>query len=131
VIAVDTNIIVRFLTADEPKQYAAVLKLFRRNKIWISHSVLLETAWVLQGIFDLKRDELHPLLTDLINLENVEMENYDVAAASLEAFHKGMDLADALHLTTANSSGLPFYTFDKALVKHSRKAQADAFLLKS
>jgi len=131
VIAVDTNIIVRFLTADDPKQYAAVLKLFRRNKIWISHTVLLETAWVLQGIFDLSRDQLHPLLSDLINLENVELENYDVAAVTLEAFHKGMDLADALHLTTANANNLPFYTFDKALVKHSKKAQADAFLLKA
>ena len=130
-IAVDTNIIVRFLTADEPKQYAAVLKLFRNNEIWISHSVLLETAWVLQGIFDLSRDQLHPLLSDLINLENVEMENYEIAAASLEAFHTGMDLADALHLTTANANNLPFYTFDKALVKHSKKTQSDANLLNS
>lgn len=130
-IAIDTNIIVRFLTKDDLGQYQAVLALFRKNEIWISHTVLLETAWVLQGIFDLSRDDLHSLLSDLINLEHVEMENYDVATASLEAFREGMDLADALHLTTANSHDRPFYTFDKALVKHSKQQQADAVLLKS
>ena len=130
-IAVDTNIIVRFLTKDDPGQFAATLKLFRKNEIWISHTVLLETAWVLQGIFDLTRDELHSILCDLINLENVEMENYDGATAGLQAFREGMDLADALHLTTANSHDLPFYTFDKALAKHAKQQQANAQLLKS
>lgn len=130
-IAVDTNIIVRFLAKDDLGQYEAVLALFRKNEIWISHTVLLETAWVLQGIFDLTRDELHSLLSDLIDLENIEMENYDVATASLEAFREGMDLADALHLATANSHDLPFYTFDKALVKNAKQQKADAQLLRS
>jgi len=130
-IAVDTNIIIRFLTQDDPKQFEAVLQLFRKNEIWISHTVLLETAWVLQGLFDLSREDLHALLCDLINLENAEVENYDVAAAGLAAYHEGMDLADALHLATANSNDLPFYTFDKALVKHAKKQHADAHLLKS
>ena len=130
-IAVDTNIIVRFLTRDDLGQYAAVLKLFHKNETWISHTVLLKTAGVLQGIFDLTRDELHPILCDLINLENVEMENYDGATAGLQAFREGMDLTDARHLTTANSHDLPFYTFDKALVKHAKQQQADAQLLRS
>ena len=129
-IAVDTNIIIRFLTRDDPKQFGAVLQLFRKNEIWISHTVLLETAGVLQGIFDLSRDDLHALLCDLIDLENVEMENYENAASALAAYSDGMDLADALHLTTANSCDLPFYTFDKALVKHAKQQQANAQLLK-
>ena len=128
-IAVDTNILIRFLTKDDPEQFAAVLQLFRNNEIWINHTVLLETAWVLQGIFDLSRDALHALLCDLINLENAEVENYDVATAALAAYREGMDLADALHLYAANSNDLPFYTFDKALVKHARKQQAEACLL--
>ena len=130
-IAVDTNIIIRFLTRDDPKQFEAALKLFRKNEIWISHTVLLETAWVLQGIFDPTRDDLHSLLGDLINLENVEMENYDIATAGLQAFSEGIDLADALHLATANSHDLPFYTFDKALVKSAKQQKANAQLLRS
>ena len=47
--AVDTNVVIRLLTADDPKQAAAATSLFAAGPIWIAKTVLLETGWVLQS----------------------------------------------------------------------------------
>ena len=49
-IAVDTNVLVRLLTGDEPEQAAAARRLFASEAIWIGKTVLLETGWVLRGL---------------------------------------------------------------------------------
>jgi len=50
-IAVDTNVVVRFLVRDDPKQAARAAELIRDNQIWISKTVLLETEWVLRSLY--------------------------------------------------------------------------------
>jgi hypothetical protein len=52
VIAVDTNILVRFLTNDDKKQAELARKAMRDNEIWLSKTVLLETEWVLRYSYD-------------------------------------------------------------------------------
>ena len=44
--AVDTNVVVRLLTEDHPKQTAAARSLFAAGPIWIAKTVLLETGWI-------------------------------------------------------------------------------------
>ena len=48
-IAVDTNILVRLLTEDDPKQTTAARSVFAAGPIWIAKTVLLETGWVLRS----------------------------------------------------------------------------------
>jgi predicted nucleic-acid-binding protein len=50
-VAVDTNILVRLLTGDDPKQAAAARSLFASEQIWIAKTVLLETGWVLRSLY--------------------------------------------------------------------------------
>lgn len=47
-IAIDTNIVVRFLTQDDPAQFKQAARLFRETELFIAESVLLETEWVLR-----------------------------------------------------------------------------------
>jgi len=47
--AVDTNVLVRLLTGDDPKQTATVRSLFVAEPIWIAKTALIETGWVLRG----------------------------------------------------------------------------------
>ncbi len=47
-IAVDTNVLVRLLTGDDPVQESAARSLFASGPIWIAKTVLLETSWVLR-----------------------------------------------------------------------------------
>lgn len=42
-IAIDTNIIVRFLTRDDEKQYKKAYTVFQQNEIFIPDTVVLET----------------------------------------------------------------------------------------
>ena len=49
--AVDTNVLVRLLARDDPKQTAAA-EAFVVNGAWISHIVLVETIWVLTSVYE-------------------------------------------------------------------------------
>jgi predicted nucleic-acid-binding protein len=47
-VAVDTNIIVRFLTQDDELQYQKSLEIFQTQNVFIPDTVILETEWVLR-----------------------------------------------------------------------------------
>jgi predicted nucleic-acid-binding protein len=49
VIALDTNIIVRLVTADDPGQLEAARAIFKAGDLWICKTVFLETEWVRPG----------------------------------------------------------------------------------
>ncbi len=62
-IAVDTNVLVRLLTGDDPEQEAASRALFARQSIWIAKTVLLETAWVLRSLHGFKEGAMRDAFT--------------------------------------------------------------------
>ncbi len=51
-IAVDTNIIIRFLTHDDTKQYKKAFSIFSTQDVFISDTVILETEWVLRYAYE-------------------------------------------------------------------------------
>ncbi|MDZ7967304.1 MAG: PIN domain-containing protein [Nostoc sp. DedSLP03] len=57
-IAVDTNIIVRFLTQDDELQFQKSKEIFQTQDIFISDTVILETEWVLRFAYKFKRHEI-------------------------------------------------------------------------
>lgn len=50
--AVDTNVLVRLVTRDDPKQVAAAESFVHRGA-WVSTLVLMEATWVLTAVYDL------------------------------------------------------------------------------
>jgi len=55
VIAVDTNIIIRFLVNDDPKQFKKAYSIFNTKEIFIPDTVILETEWVLRYAYEFSR----------------------------------------------------------------------------
>lgn len=53
--AIDTNILARLLTKDEPKQYATASALIQGGDILVATTVLLETEWVLRSSYESPR----------------------------------------------------------------------------
>lgn len=51
-IAVDTNIVIRFLTRDDEQQYQQAYALFQHYQISIANTVFLETEWVLRYAYE-------------------------------------------------------------------------------
>ena len=52
-LAVDTNVVVRLLVNDDPRQGALARRLFELDEIFIGVTVLLESAWVLESVYGL------------------------------------------------------------------------------
>jgi predicted nucleic-acid-binding protein len=122
-LAVDTNVVVRLLVNDDARQGAAARRLFESDEIWIGVTVLLETAWVLESVYDLSTDETVTALQRLLGLPNVRVEDPGAVAAALDAAGKGLELADALHLVRTPQHAV-FVTFDRAIAKRGERIRA-------
>ena len=118
--AVDTNVLVRLLTGDEPKQQAAARSLFASGPIWIAKTVLLETGWVLRSLYGFEESAICEAFTKLLGLKNVQTEDESSVAAALALAMHGMELADAMHWCS-RPRGAAFVSFDKSFVQRARR----------
>lgn len=119
--AVDTNVIVRLLTGDEPRQAAAARALFAGGPIWIAKTVLLETGWVLRSLYGFEESAIRAAFTKLLGLKNVQVEDESSMAAALALTASGLELADAIHLS-GRPPGARFVSFDRTFVQRARRA---------
>ena len=127
-IAVDTNIIIRFLTQDNEQQYQKAYQLFNDvETIFISTTVILETEWVLRFSYGFSADRIIHALTNLLGLENVRYENKDKIVTALKWHQKGMDFADALHLACSHRAK-KFASFEKRLIQKASALNTDIVL---
>jgi predicted nucleic-acid-binding protein len=117
-IAVDTNVVVRLLTVDEPDQADRAKRLFAAETVYLSKTVLLETEWVLRKLYGLRQEAVTAALRKLIALESLRTEDADTTRLALDWADAGLDFADALHLASAMCTGR-FATFDHKLKKRA------------
>ena len=68
--AVDTNVLVRLLTRDDPKPLK-VAEEFVSAGAWVSHLVLAETVWVLAAVYELQAPELATAVDMLLNQQSL------------------------------------------------------------
>jgi predicted nucleic-acid-binding protein len=120
-IALDTNVLARYLLDDEPAQSRAARRLLAdvKAEYWVAVTVVLELAWVLRKS-NAPRAVVMERLRDVLSLRNVRAQNADLISQALHWAAEGMDLADALHLVLSGKAE-KFATFDEALVKQARK----------
>ena len=118
-IAVDTNVIVRFLTRDDPAQFAQSLKLLETGTVFIPDTVILETAWVLDFVYGFKPDDIVSALRGLCGLPSVHLDDPGKIAQVLDWFEQGVDFADAFHLSYSTKC-TELKTFDKDFIERSQ-----------
>jgi predicted nucleic-acid-binding protein len=121
--AVDTNVVVRLLTGDDVEQAAAARALFAAGPIWIAKTVLLETGWVLRSLYGFDEPAIRDAFAKLLGLKNVHAEDESAVAAALALTEHGIELADALHLTS-RPPGAPFVSLDQLFVRRAKQAGA-------
>jgi predicted nucleic-acid-binding protein len=122
-VALDTNILVRYLLNDSPTQTDIAEKVLHGNTPCTAPiTVFLELVWVLESC-DCQRAEIAKSIRLLCGLNNFTPQNMDALAYALHWYDGGMDFGDALHLAmSAKQTG--FRTFDKAFVKLAGKLGA-------
>ncbi len=115
--AVDTNVLVRLLTRDEPAQVVAAEAFIERGA-WVSHLVLAETTWVLGAAYDLGHAAIAKAIDMLMSHQHLTLQDGDVVAAALEHYRRrpSLGFSDCLVLEVARKAGHgPLGTFDKSL----------------
>ena len=119
--AVDTNIVVRLLTEDDPEQTLAATAVFSSGPVWIAKTVFLETEWVLRRGYGIDQASILASFAQLLALGNLQVEDESSVRAAFDLAGRGIDLADAMHLSS-RPSGARFVTFDRALVRGAKRA---------
>ena len=120
--ALDTNVLARFFIddADDPQasRQRPAATAAMAGRAFVSVTVVLELEWVMRGFYQLPPKEVAGVLRALASIAHIALEDRDAVLAAVDAFDKGMDFADALHLArSARASG--FATFDKRLAKRA------------
>jgi predicted nucleic acid-binding protein len=115
-LAIDTNLIVRYLTGDHPRQSARARKLIDGEDVFVCTTVLLETEWVLRSVYDYAGVQLAKALRAFAGLPHVILEDAGVAAQALGWTEGGLDFADALHLAKARGCDA-FVSFDQRFAR--------------
>jgi len=120
VIALDTNILIRFLLRDDEKQAQAVYRIFqtaeeRGEILFVPLLVVLETLWVMDSVYRISRREILLILEDLLLLPILKFEQQPVIREFLStAIDNKVDLSDLLIAHSAKYSGCQkVLTFDK------------------
>jgi len=127
--ALDTNILVRYLTRDDEAQFQKVLRLLSRKDLsfYVCDIVLAETDWVLRSLYDWTGPEVADALTLLTTISNLSFEDESRLRASLKGLHDGADLADELIVRSSRDHGAgDFVTFDKGIVRRHKPFAAPA-----
>jgi predicted nucleic-acid-binding protein len=121
-IALDTNVLVRYLVEDDPKQAAAAAGLISRTidrgeQLFIPQIVLCELVWVLSYAYELGRDEIATALRQIRRGAQIVIEAPDQVRDAIEAYARGKgDFADYLIVERAIAAGCTkVFTFDRAL----------------
>jgi len=117
--AVDTNLLVRLIVRDEPKQVAAA-EAFVAGGAWVSHLVLAETIWVLDAVHERSAAQLAAAIEMLLNHEQLSIQDAEVVAQALAQFRArpALGFSDCLVLEIARKAGhVPLGTFDRGLAK--------------
>jgi predicted nucleic-acid-binding protein len=115
-LAIDTNLIVRYLTGDHPQQSPKAKALIDSEDVFVSTTVLLETEWVLRSAYEYTPDQIARALTAFAGLPRVTLDDAALAAKALDWMGSGMDFADSLHLAKAEGCKA-FVTFDRRFAK--------------
>jgi predicted nucleic-acid-binding protein len=126
VIGIDTNVLVRYLTQDEPRQSAAAVLLIERRLRsdrpgFVSTVVLAELCWVLRSLYAVNTDELADTLEALLAVPSFRFEGREAALRALGRIRaQGGEYPDALIHEVASEAGCALtYTFDRRAARSS------------
>jgi predicted nucleic acid-binding protein len=115
-LAIDTDLIVRYLVGDDPGHAARARRLIDNNDVFVCTTVLLETEWVLRSVYGFSTAQCANALSDFAGLPRVSVEDAGAAAMALGWMRQGMDFADGLHLAKAGACEA-FISFDEDFAK--------------
>lgn len=115
-IALDTNILARYLLNDDPEQSKLATALLAQDRDFTaSPTVILELVWVLK-VNGCTREDITKGLRLLLGLPNFKPREFEALCYAIRWHEEGMDFGDAMHLAMSADDDA-FCTFDKPFGK--------------
>ena len=118
-IALDTNVLVRFLVQDDPEQARlageVIDQLSKEAPGFVGREVLVELVWVLERAYRLGRAEIAGALDGLLASTELVIEGADEIGPALELYRNdGFGFADLTIAAAARRAGArEVVTFDR------------------
>ena len=117
-IALDTNILLRFVLDDNDVLSPAARRIVERNDCWISLLAAGELGYVLTSVYRSNMAEVVSYCRILMDLPTVTIERERRFARALDGVETGIDWFDAV-LWASAPDGSSVFTFDKAFSKRA------------
>jgi predicted nucleic-acid-binding protein len=119
-VVIDTNLLVRYLTDDEPQKAKAVDNLLKKAangelRILIPSIVIAELVWVLESFYRMEANEIAGLVEAILNTPGIEVTEKSIIISALRFYTgKNIDFIDAWIIEFAKKNDIKtIYTFDK------------------
>jgi len=122
-IALDTNVLVRFLTQDDDAQFQVAADLIegctRDVPGYVCREVMIELVWVLERAYKYSREEIAEALLSIVTASQLSVENAQDIASVVNLYRdEGYDFADLMIRQSAQrSENRILKTFDQKLAK--------------
>src|SRR5579864_668148 len=116
-IAVDTNVLLRAIVADDDEQADKATDLLEEaDMVAVSLQTLCEVVWVLRSAYNVSKDDIATAIRALLDTRNV-VANRPAAEAGLALLEAGGDFADGVIAWDGKFlGGEKFMSFDKKAV---------------
>lgn len=114
----DTNIILRYLLADNDALFAQALAVLEQKTVFVPNEVLAEVVYVLTKTYQVPKVDACKTLDLFCQKPNVLLQDEKVVSLALNYFtEKNIDFVDALLCAANKSNGVQVFSFDKKLIK--------------
>lgn len=120
-IGIDTNVLVRYIAQDDPRQSPKATKLIEQvcdsaTPGFIGLVVLVELVWVCESCYGAARVEVVEILRRILSIRQLMVQEAEIVWKALRAFEAGTaDFSDCLIERMGNAAGCSaMMTFDKA-----------------
>lgn len=125
-IALDTNIVARYVLGDIPDHSARASELFRSASsgavdLFIPATVFVELAHLLHRRLSIPRDRVADTLLDVLRIRGINGENTAAVASALDFWRStgGLSFPDCYHLALTKELGMTeIYTFDRKMDRY-------------
>jgi predicted nucleic-acid-binding protein len=124
----DTNVLLRYVLADDPVQYKLALEIMERAEtVAVTNVALCELVWVLRSCYGVSRENIAATISGLRETRNIELDSAAVDAG-LSVYKSGADFADGvIDYEGRWLGGNVFVSFDKkavsAIAKQGRQTR--------
>ena len=117
-IGIDTNVLIRYLTKDDPKQWELAVQIIRKQPCFVGNIVLCEIVWVLKRQpYQFSKEQILGSLEMMLQSSGFEFENRSVVYQAIQRTKQGSaDFSDYLIGAIAQQAGChKTITFDRKL----------------